>query len=111
METLLDADPKPSGSKSSLFSKIALLIAVITVVLLFFVFKNVGNILQQEMSFMDFRTLLIAYMVATISGSGFTLVAVLRSEPANRIRTIALFLNIFLFFFLIGLFFFSKIGS
>jgi hypothetical protein len=110
MEPLLDADPKPTATTSSLFSKIALLMAIIAMILLVTVFKNVGDILNQEMSFMDFRALLIAYMVATIIGAGFSIIAVIRPEPANRIRTIALFLNIFLFFFLIGLFFFGNIG-
>ena len=108
MEPILDADPRPIRTQSNLFSKIALMVALVAMVLLILVFKNVGNILSQEMSYMDFQSLLIAYIVATILGSGFSIIAVIRGEPASRVRTLALFLNIFLFFFLIGIFFFGN---
>jgi hypothetical protein len=109
MDPILDAEPRIIH-KGTLFSKLAFIASLGGFFSLFLVYRGAKNVLNQSMSFVDFRILIIVFVFFSLLGFAFSVISILKKEKAWWMKTVGVFLNIFLLFLIIGFMIFGNAG-
>ncbi|MEZ5057934.1 MAG: hypothetical protein R2879_12950 [Saprospiraceae bacterium] len=109
MDPILDAEPRII-ERGTLFSKLAFIASMAGFFSLFLVYRGAQNVLNQVMSFVDFRILIMVFLFFSLLGFSFSVISILKREKNWWMKTAGVFLNIFLLFLIIGFMIFGNIG-
>lgn len=109
MNNILDEHEIAAKKEQSLFSKLSLANALITLVLWGYAILNMSRALREGSAIMS--VVIVGIMFLCLTGILVTLLSFLKKEPSTWSKWVGAILNVFWLLFLVGIIFVTKVAD